>query len=90
MRDHNGRTPFQSSPHRLPNLLASVSIRQRQHTPAYVSIRQHTQPISIRQHTPASAYASLRQHTPAYVSIRQHTLGDSATCASEPLWERDY
>ncbi len=39
--------------------------RWRQHTSAYVSIRQHT--VSIRQHT--SALFSIRQHTSAYVSI---------------------
>jgi hypothetical protein len=57
----------------------------RQHTSAYVSIRQHSYCtklrtfctehtsayVSIRQHT--SAYASIRQHTSAYASIRQHT-----------------
>ncbi len=53
----------------------------RQHTSAYVSIRQAY--VSIcqmricsraqhsQQHT--SAYVSIRQHTSAYVSIRQHT-----------------
>jgi hypothetical protein len=62
-----------------------VSIHQ--HTSAYVSIRQHTQPhnapapaapsaqphtcVSIRQHS--SAFVSIRQHTSAFVSIRQHT-----------------
>jgi hypothetical protein len=60
----------------------------RQHTSAYVSIRQHTAGVqlardsitckhtsyvSIRQHT--SAYVSIRQHTSAYVSIRWHTAG---------------
>jgi hypothetical protein len=40
---------------------------RRQHTSAYVSIRQHT---SVRrQHT--SAYVSIRQLTSACVSIRQ-------------------
>jgi hypothetical protein len=56
----------------------------RQHTSAYVSIRQHTSlPIhqqaaflhtsyvSIRQHT--LAHVSIRQHTSAYLSIPQHT-----------------
>ncbi len=44
----------------------------RQHTSAYVSIRQHTSAyVSIRQHT--SAHISTRQHTSAHVSIRQHT-----------------
>jgi hypothetical protein len=37
--------------------------RARQHTSAYVSIRQHKS-----EHT--SAYVSIRQHTSAYVSIR--------------------
>ena len=47
----------------------------RQHTSAYVSIRQHTSE-RIRQHTSecirqhTSAYASMRQHTPVHVSIR--------------------
>ena len=55
----------------------------RQHTSAYVSMRQHPSAydtrvwlntsapkahVSIRQHT--SAYVSIRQHTSAYVSIR--------------------
>ncbi len=50
----------------------------RQHTSAYVSIRQHTSASSrlraclalLRLYT--SAY-SIRQHTSAYVSMRQHT-----------------
>ncbi len=37
----------------------------RQHTSAYVSIRQHT--------SDASAYVSIRQHASAYISIHQHT-----------------
>jgi hypothetical protein len=59
----------------------------REHTSAYVSIRQRlacgrlrrrkgrspsaTAYVSIRQHT--SAFISMRQHASAYVSIRQHT-----------------
>jgi hypothetical protein len=39
----------------------------RQHTSAYVSIRQHT-----------SEYVSIRQHTSEYVSIRQHTSASGA------------
>jgi hypothetical protein len=57
----------------------------RQHTSAYLSIRQHSRgtdvfprdirllptpsPACIRQHT--SAYVSIRQHTSAYLSIRE-------------------
>jgi hypothetical protein len=44
----------------------------RQHTSAYVSIRQR----SIRQHT--SAYVSIRQHTSAYIRIGQHTCSRGA------------
>jgi hypothetical protein len=40
----------------------------RQHTSAYVSIRQH----SIRQHT--LSINSVHLHTSAYVSIRQHSI----------------
>ncbi len=54
---------------------ARVSIRQ--HTSAYVSIRQHKAVQMLcgikkgsRQHT--SAYVSRRPHTSAYVRIRQH------------------
>jgi hypothetical protein len=56
---------------------ASLNTCVRQHTSAYVSIRQHT-PYSAAaslntcvRHT--SVYVSIRQHTSAYVSIRQHT-----------------
>jgi hypothetical protein len=60
----------------------SNSSAMRQHTSAYVSIRQHrsctppapSQP-SIRQHT--AAYGSIRQHTAAYGHIRQRR---SCTC----------
>ncbi len=64
----------------------------RQHTSAYVSIRQHTSAYAAplpagarsvpawRQHT--SAYVSIRQHTPAYVSIRQHTPAYASTWRS--------
>jgi len=57
----------------------------RQHTAAYVSIRQHTCSATSALHTSAyvsiywptcsatSAYVSSRQHTAAYGSIRQHT-----------------
>jgi hypothetical protein len=38
----------------------------RQHSPAYVSIRQHASAHA------SPAYVSMRQHSPAYVSIRQH------------------
>jgi hypothetical protein len=59
-----------------------VSAYVRQHSSAYVSIRQRRDRgptcSSIRQHTSAyvsiyAAYVSIRQHTSAYVSIRQHT-----------------
>ena len=46
-------------------------LRDMSPTSAYVSIRQHTPDVSIRQHT--SAYAM--SPTPAYASIRQHTPG---------------
>jgi hypothetical protein len=64
---------------------AEYSIYIRQHTPAYVSIRQHTSqtrlaqlaPVPTRPNTHVSrrqhASVSMRQHTSAYVSIRQHT-----------------
>jgi hypothetical protein len=42
----------------------------RQHTPAYVSIRQHT---CGGLGTTLDGQMSIRQHTPAYVSICQHT-----------------
>ena len=60
----------------------------RQHTSAYVSIRQHTNLLGKlgslrhdldvegkdeREVLHTSAYVSIRQHTSAYVSIRQHT-----------------
>jgi hypothetical protein len=56
-----------------------------QHTSAYVSIRhirQHTPAyVSIRQHTPA--YISKRQHTSAYVSIlAAATITTAATTAT--------
>jgi hypothetical protein len=55
----------------------SAYVRVRQHTPEYVSkrkkpaVRVRLHMSHIRRHT--SAYASIRQHTSAYVSIRQHT-----------------
>jgi hypothetical protein len=65
-------------PHcRKPDPLCIYGIRQ--HTSAYVSIRQHT---CIRGQPPTAvnpiryvylAYVSIRQHTSAYVSIRRHT-----------------
>ena len=72
----------------LRRLRCCMSTCIRQHTSAYVSIRQHRdirgssedcaaacQPayFSIRQHT--SAYVSIRQDTSAYVRTRQHTSG---------------
>jgi hypothetical protein len=60
----------------------------RQHTSAYVSIRQHTSSNAVSLYQVfagegaagalnsafiAPAYVSIRQHTSAYVSIRQHT-----------------
>jgi hypothetical protein len=42
----------------------------RQHTSAYVSIRQHT---SVCSDLELASYVGMRQHTLAYVSIRQHT-----------------
>ena len=58
-------------------LSGNTSTYLRQHTSAYVSIRQHDG--SIRQHTrraqwehlhiPASAYVSIRQYTSAYASM---------------------
>jgi hypothetical protein len=59
-------------------VLRADTCRIRQHTSAYVSIRD----VSIRQH--ASAYVSKRQHTSAYVSIgnvlelRADTTSDTA------------
>jgi hypothetical protein len=55
----------------VPFRTCPVLVSIRQHTSAYVSIRQPSAYVSIRQHT--SAYVSIRQHTSAYVSIRQHT-----------------
>jgi hypothetical protein len=43
---------------------AYISIRQRQHTPAYVSIREQMTCAVMS----APAFASIRQHTSAYVS----------------------
>ena len=54
-------------------MLDLVSIRQ--HTSAYVSIRQ--QHVSILQHSVVTQDVSIRQHTAAYVSIRQHYGGDA-------------
>jgi hypothetical protein len=48
-----------------------VSAYERQHTAAYVSIRQHTSRICTCRDTAASV--RIRPHTSAYVSIRQHT-----------------
>jgi hypothetical protein len=51
----------------------------RQHTSAYVSIRQHTpevedERVACNLHVRrTSAYVSIGQHTSAYVSMRQHT-----------------
>ena len=56
----------------------------RQHTSAYVSIRQHTSDLLVIEAGQfasfscfvfcilTSAYVSIRQRTSAYVSIRQH------------------
>ncbi len=71
---------------------------KRQHTSAYVSIRQHTSYLRVlhppdahtpprisslrRQHT--SAYVSIRQHTSAYVSIRQHTPPRISSLSCKP------
>jgi hypothetical protein len=53
--------------------IACVSIRQ--HTSAYVSIRQHTtnKGVERRAGTARIACVSIRQLTSAYVSLRQHT-----------------
>jgi hypothetical protein len=54
---------------RTPRKPPRCTCRIRQHTSAYVSIRQHTSAyVSIRQNT--SAYVCIRLHTSAYVSIR--------------------
>jgi len=64
--------PLRSLPHH----------RIRQHTSAYVSIRQHpsaAQPAAVSPPPPTSASASIRQHPPAYASI--HTCGRESTSA---------
>jgi hypothetical protein len=65
----------------------------RQHTSAYVSIRQKRRwrhqrcaAARIRQHT--SAYVSKRQHTSAYVSIRQHTQHLRRRILAPTLWRQ--
>jgi hypothetical protein len=76
-----------------PTLIVSI----RQHTSAYVSIRQQPQALPAythRQHT--SAYVSKRQHTSAYarktlayVRMRQHTQAphlDSSTSLHPKCW----
>jgi hypothetical protein len=55
--------------------------RERQHTSAYVSIRQHTSHMrlllvlcdALQEREDNRPCVSIRQHTSAYVSIRQHT-----------------
>jgi hypothetical protein len=67
---------------------AAVALELVVEPEAYVSVRQHTSAyVSIRQALVAAAavarelvvepeaYVSVRQHTSAYVSIRQHTSG---------------
>ncbi len=49
----------------------------RQHTSAYVSIRQHT---SHTAHMNLRAIVRIRQHMSAYVSIREHTSLRISTC----------
>jgi hypothetical protein len=59
-------------PHACPPPCWCPSIRQ--HTSAYVSIRQHTCvtcTLLVPQHT--SAHANVRQHPSASISIHQHT-----------------
>ena len=69
-----------------PRLRTPVSIRQ--HTSAYVSIRQHTYsegreaphlrtPIHVYQDM--SAYVSIRQHTSAYVFGRSRSTASANT-----------
>jgi hypothetical protein len=55
--------------------LTCVSIRQ--HTSAYVSIRQHTfgSSVMVIVFIAPLTCVSIRQHTTAYVSVRQHTFG---------------
>ncbi len=48
-------------------------VATRQHTSAYVSIRQHTSACVCPHTTASSLPVSISQHTSAYVSIRQHT-----------------
>jgi hypothetical protein len=57
---------------RRPHTQTQACVSIRQHTSAYVRIRQLAPACaSMRQHTPA--YASIRQHSPKCISIRQHT-----------------
>ena len=50
-------------------------VRRKLHTPAYVSVRQHTSGGCIRQHT-----------STAYVSIRQHTSTPAGGCRRRGSW----
>ncbi len=50
----------------------------RQHTSAYVSIRQHTLADRAALLQVVHAHAVRDLHTSAYVSIRQHTSADRA------------
>ena len=49
------------------------NVGRRMHTPAYVSIRQHTSAYEIQALNEAGNVGRC-MHTPAYVSIRQHTI----------------
>ncbi len=62
---HASASPDFSQPH-----LYIAYARPRQHTPAYVSLRQRLHHLSLVSLT-YIAYARASQHTPAYVSIRQ-------------------
>jgi hypothetical protein len=66
-------------------------VRIREHTSAYVSIRQHTSntsPVSIASANQPIAYVGIRRHTSAYVSIPEESAHIDATreTASETTW----
>ena len=72
---------------RLKSHAPLLCVFPRQHTSAYVSIRQHTASCQSRTSLRSSyllpitsAYVSIRQHTSASVSICQHTSAYVSIC----------
>jgi hypothetical protein len=65
-----GETPMLLT-HGVSDEFVTIQVSIRQHTSAYVSIRQHTSYVSILQHT--SAYVSIRMLKPMLLT---HGVGD--------------